>query len=83
LSGSKAGIFGASLALVASEIDPSKCPTCGEPNACGLSQGKSECWCFAALISQAALDAIPSEAKNLSCICARCAAAAADLTKPS
>jgi hypothetical protein len=42
-----------------------------------MSQGKSasECWCFSALIPQAALDRIPAEAKNLACICPRCAAA--------
>ena len=68
---------------MASEIDPSKCPTCGEPNACGLSQGKSECWCFSALVTKAALERIPSEAKNLACICARCAAAAELEPKPS
>jgi len=68
---------------MASEIDPSKCPTCGEPNQCGLSQGKTECWCFSALISDAALESIPSQAKNLACICARCAAAVAETTKPS
>ena len=66
---------------MASEIDPSKCPTCGEPNQCGLSQGKSECWCFGALISSAALERIPSQAKNLACICERCAAASAAQTK--
>jgi len=59
------------------EIDPSVCPSCGEPNACGLSQGKSECWCFSTKIEKEALDRIPSEKKNLACICARCAVAQA------
>ena len=68
---------------MASEVDPNSCPICGEPNACGLSQGKSECWCFSALVEGAALERIPSQAKNLACICARCAAAAALETKPS
>jgi len=36
-----------------------------------------------ALVSEAALERIPSQAKNLACICARCAAAAALETKPS
>jgi cysteine-rich CWC protein len=58
------------------EIDPSVCPSCGEPNVCGLSQGKSECWCFSLEIEKEALERIPSEKKNLACICARCAAAA-------
>ena len=56
------------------EIDPSICPTCGEPNTCGLSQGKSDCWCFSAQISGASIDRIPSQAKDLACICPRCAA---------
>ena len=57
------------------EIDPRVCPSCGEPNACGLSQGKSECWCFSVEIEKEALERLPTEAKNLACICARCAAA--------
>jgi len=69
--------------MSASEVDPSKCPLCGEPNACGLSQGKKECWCFGALIESATLDRVPSQAKNLACICERCAAASAAQTKPS
>jgi len=68
---------------MANEIDPSKCPTCGEPNTCGLAQGKSECWCFSAVLPSAALESVPSEAKNLACICARCAAATASEQKPS
>ena len=59
-------------------VDPSLCPTCGEPNTCGMSQGKTECWCFSASIPQAALDRIPAEAKNLACICQRCAALASE-----
>jgi hypothetical protein len=51
------------------EIDPSVCPVCGEQNACGLSQGKSECWCFGAEIEQAALARVPSEKP----VCARAA----------
>jgi Cysteine-rich CWC len=58
------------------EIDPRVCPSCGEPNACGLSQGQSECWCFSVKIEKGTLERIPSEKKNLACICARCAAAA-------
>jgi hypothetical protein len=59
------------------EIDPAVCATCGEPNACGLSQGKSDCWCFSVKIEPEALARIPLEKKNLACICPRCAAAAA------
>jgi hypothetical protein len=52
------------------------CPSCGEPNACGLSQGKSECWCFGVTVEKGALARIPAEAQNIVCICARCAASA-------
>jgi hypothetical protein len=59
------------------DIDPSVCPACGEQNVCGLSQGKTECWCFSVKIEQAALERIPSEQKNLACLCAKCAQATA------
>jgi hypothetical protein len=57
---------------------PSICPTCGEPNTCGMSQGSAECWCFSVNIPQAALQRIPDEAKGVACICPRCAKASAD-----
>ena len=56
-------------------VDPNLCPTCGEPNTCGMSQGKTECWCFNAQIPEAALARIPAAAKDRACICPRCAAA--------
>ena len=59
-----------------SSLDPNLCPVCGEANACGIAQGKTECWCMAVNIPQPALDRIPAEAKNAACICARCAEAA-------
>jgi hypothetical protein len=66
---------------MASTVDPSLCPVCGEPNTCGMSQGKqdnTECWCFNLKIPQASLDRVPAEAKNVACICPRCAAAQAN-----
>jgi hypothetical protein len=59
------------------EVNPAVCASCGEPNACGLSQGKADCWCFSVKIEQEALARIPAEKRNLACICAGCAAAAA------
>jgi hypothetical protein len=56
--------------------DPSICPSCGAPNTCGVSQGKSECWCFTTSIPKAALERVPVEAKDLACLCPRCAALA-------
>jgi hypothetical protein len=63
---------------MANAVDPSLCPVCGEPNTCGMSQGKTECWCFNVSIPQESLDRIPAEAKNVACICPRCAAAQAN-----
>jgi hypothetical protein len=60
-----------------SSVDPSICPTCGEPNTCGMSQGLTECWCFSVGIPRTALDRIPAEAKDRACICPRCAQAQA------
>jgi hypothetical protein len=60
------------------DIDPSVCPACGEQNVCGLSQGKTECWCFSMKIEEAALARIPSDKKNLACLCAKCAASSGD-----
>jgi hypothetical protein len=64
----------------ANAVDPSLCPVCGEPNTCAMSQGKAvtECWCFGAPISESALQRIPSQAKNLACVCPRCAALQTD-----
>ena len=61
-----------------STVDPSLCPVCGAPNTCGMSQGKNECWCFDVKISRAALERVPSEAKDAACLCPRCAAAQAE-----
>jgi hypothetical protein len=57
------------------EVDPSICPTCGEPNTCGLRQGKTECWCMSVQIPEQALARIPAEARGIACICPRCGAA--------
>jgi hypothetical protein len=46
-----------------------------------MSQGKSECWCFSVKIQEEALARIPSEKKNLACICAKCAGAAASTSE--
>ncbi len=61
------------------EASSNICPSCGEPNECGLSQGKSECWCFSVKIAPVALARVPTDAKNQICICARCAAAKSEI----
>jgi hypothetical protein len=63
----------ASLSRSMDKIDPSICPVCGEQNACGMSQGKSECWCTNVKIAPEALARVPRAAQNLACLCTRCA----------
>ncbi len=65
-----------------SEVDASVCPVCGESNACGMSQGKSDCWCFGRVIAEAALARVPVAKQNLACICGRCAGTAAGAKTP-
>jgi hypothetical protein len=60
-----------------SAIDPSICPVCGSPNTCGVQAGKSDCWCFSADIPAEALERVPTDAKDLACLCPRCAQALA------
>jgi hypothetical protein len=53
----------------------SRCPICGNDNACGLAAGQTTCWCFEATIPADVLDRVPPEARDRSCICPTCAAA--------
>ena len=63
-------------------VDTSKCPLCGQFNVCaneieratGLAQ--EACWCTTAAFTPELLAQVPTEARRLACICARCAAAA-------
>jgi hypothetical protein len=57
-----------------SDTDTDRCPICRESNDCGLTAGKTTCWCFDARIPAAALERVPAEARNLACICQACAA---------
>ncbi|GEM_PF-328840 len=53
-----------------------RCPICGDPNQCGLSNpatATQACWCFSAEIAPEARERIPDEALNKACICPRCA----------
>lgn len=54
-------------------LDPTRCPLCGEPNACGVAQGRSECWCFDEKIPAEVLARLPEEAKGIVCVCRACA----------
>ena len=52
------------------------CPLCGGPNGCGIAAGADTCWCFTAAIPPAALERVPDEARDRTCICAACASQA-------
>jgi hypothetical protein len=65
------------------EIDPARCPLCGQPNACAAvarqasGQPQPPCWCEGARIDPAALAALPPQAMGRACLCPACAAGAA------
>lgn len=67
----------------APEIDPARCPLCGEPNRCAMEleretgQKQGPCWCVGATFGPELLQRVPAAAAGQACICARCAAAAA------
>ena len=54
-------------------LDPTRCPVCGQPNRCGLSVGKSHCWCFEEKIPPENLALVPEEAREVACLCRACA----------
>ena len=58
-------------------IDPSRCPLCGESNACQVAAGCATCWCFDTPVPAAVLARIPAEAQGVACVCKRCATAEA------
>ncbi|KPK14721.1 MAG: hypothetical protein AMJ62_11965 [Myxococcales bacterium SG8_38] len=60
--------------------DATKCPLCGEANACAIAagQGAEMCWCMSVVIDPEAIARIPAEAQGKVCICERCARGAAD-----
>lgn len=65
--------------MTQSPVEPTRCPVCGASNSCAAAAGSSEpCWCMAVEISQQALERIPEAARNIACLCPRCAAFAAE-----
>jgi hypothetical protein len=51
----------------------SRCPLCGEENACALAAGGSRpCWCAAETFPDALLERVPAGEGQGSCICRRC-----------
>lgn len=59
--------------MTSAEIDPTRCPLCGEPNGCEIAEGASTCWCFDVRIPAEVLERIPPEAQSVVCVCKRCA----------
>ncbi len=63
-------------------IDPTRCPVCGASNSCVGATGSSEaCWCSSVEITAEALARIPEAAKDIACLCPRCAAFVAPRAK--
>jgi hypothetical protein len=66
------------------QVDPSRCPLCGEANRCAMEVERETglkqppCWCMATDVdfSPELLDRVPVGKRRLACICARCAALA-------
>ena len=64
------------------------CPLCDKPNQCAMEiakatgQPQEPCWCVNALFTPELLAKLPEEAKGQACICANCAAEAAQQRKP-
>ncbi len=60
--------------------DTTRCPLCGQPNACaqeaervtGVAQ--APCWCLSVPFDDALLSRLPPQTVGVACICARCAA---------
>lgn len=63
-------------------IDPTRCPLCGQPNACANEQERRTgvkqppCWCTTVDFSAELLARVPAKAQRAACICARCAVGA-------
>ena len=55
------------------DVDPVRCPLCGDDNACGMAAGASACWCFTATIPPEVLARVPEPAQRRACICEACA----------
>jgi hypothetical protein len=62
------------------EIDPARCPVCGNANACAMEveratgEPQPPCWCTQVDFSGDWLARVPQEAQRVACICAACAA---------
>jgi hypothetical protein len=61
-------------------IDPTRCPLCGQPNACANEIERETgalqppCWCTQVDFSAELLSRVPAQAERKACICRACAA---------
>jgi broad specificity phosphatase PhoE len=64
--------------------DSSRCPLCGENNACGIAAGDSvtDCWCYGEALNRDALGRVPPSSRNRVCLCARCAGLSPESAEP-
>ncbi|MFZ9252460.1 MAG: cysteine-rich CWC family protein [Hylemonella sp.] len=64
-----------------SQIDPMRCPLCGQPNACAheiervSGQPQAPCWCTRVGFDADLLARVPAQARGLACLCQQCASA--------
>jgi hypothetical protein len=60
-------------------IDPTRCPLCGQPNACANEVARETgalqppCWCTQVDFSAELLSRVPAQAQRTACICRACA----------
>jgi hypothetical protein len=54
-------------------VDPTRCPLCGDDNACGVARGAGTCWCFSTPVPEAVLARVPPALQGVACVCERCA----------
>ncbi|KIR14276.1 hypothetical protein PFLU4_46310 [Pseudomonas fluorescens] len=65
---------------------PDLCPACGGTNNCTLADPRTAdraCWCYRVSIDPAMLEALPTELRDQSCLCPRCAQVEAQLRAKS
>jgi hypothetical protein len=54
-------------------LDPCRCPLCGNGNECGVAAGEKNCWCFSQPVPRGVVQKLPAEARGVACVCRACA----------
>jgi len=59
---------------ITSEIDPLRCPLCGQPNHCAYVAGQPHrtCWCSKLSVPKALFEQIPEPFRRKACVCENC-----------